>query len=219
MGVTKDEVGNRYVRLLVVGRAGSQGGKAAWACLCDCGTTIAVTGDILRQGHQKSCGCYRKEATRLRQSYHGHSNSGGLKRESRTYKSWQEMWRRCTVPSHISYKNYGGKGILVTEEWADFKVFLSDMGERPPNTSIDRKDGDLGYCKGNCKWSSRVEQSQNRSQCHRITLNGVTHVLAEWCRRLSVDYNKAYRAIVTKGMNPEDVFHAALASETLSTCK
>lgn len=221
MGLVKDEVGHRYERLLVIARAGSQSHKATWLCLCDCGKTIEVSGDVLRQGHQKSCGCYRKEDAQMRFTTHGQSNAGGIngKKCSRTYKSWQEMWRRCTIPDHVSYKNYGAKGVTVNPSWSSFEAFYGDMGDRPQGMSLDRIDGSVGYCKENCKWSTRLEQNQNRSICHLVTIGGETLVLSEWCRRFNVGYFKAYHRIVMKGLDPLTVLEnlPKLETKTLET--
>lgn len=194
----KNEVGNHYGRLCVVSRNGSIDGKAAWLCLCACGKEITVTGDSLRQGKQKSCGCFRSDNTAERFFKHGQSNGGGIKRESSTYKSWQEMWARCTRQSHSSYPNYGGKGIKVCPEWSDFTVFLTDMGDRPVNTSLDRINNEEDYGPFNCRWSTRKVQNRNRSIVRPLTLNGVTKCLAEWCELYGIDYHKAYYRVFTR---------------------
>lgn len=62
-GNVKNEIGNKYSHLTVIARAGSTPrGVALWECECDCGNPnhIIVTGDNLRRGHTRSCGCERR---------------------------------------------------------------------------------------------------------------------------------------------------------------
>ena len=67
-GLVKDEIGNRYGRLIVTKRNGyytSPKGnpQATWDCQCDCGAIATVTGGKLRFGHTKSCGCLQTDTT------------------------------------------------------------------------------------------------------------------------------------------------------------
>ena len=54
-----DEVGNHHGKLVVLERAGSKNGEAAWLCECDCGNKTVVRGSTLRRGEVVSCGCYQ----------------------------------------------------------------------------------------------------------------------------------------------------------------
>lgn len=59
---TIDEVGNKYGRLTVLSRAGSNNAhRALWLCQCDCGKQIVAIGKNLRSGNTCSCGCLQKE--------------------------------------------------------------------------------------------------------------------------------------------------------------
>jgi hypothetical protein len=72
------------------------------------------------------------------------------------------MMDRCTNRNGQNWADYGGRGITVCERWLIFENFLADMGERPPGTTIERVENDLGYEPGNCRWATRKQQSRNR---------------------------------------------------------
>lgn len=101
------------------------------------------------------------------------------------------MRARCNNPKSHAYKNYGGRGITVCNEWDEnFKSFYDwamNNGYKP-NLSIDRIDNDKGYCPDNCRWATRIEQSNNRRMCRHIIYNEVDHTIAEWSRILNVPY-------------------------------
>lgn len=88
---------------------------------------------------------------------------GGLITDHPLYYTFNNMWSRCTNDKTVEWVNYGGRGITVCDEWKDFRTFVSDMGVRPDGDySIDRIDGDKGYCKENCRWATRQQQAENR---------------------------------------------------------
>jgi hypothetical protein len=79
------------------------------------------------------------------------------------YNSWASMRRRCMRPKCKEYYLYGGRGITIDSRWNTFDNFIADMGAKPGKEfSLDRKDCNGNYCKGNCKWSTKLEQAQNR---------------------------------------------------------
>ena len=86
--------------------------------------------------------------------------------ESRTrlYYCWSDMLKRCNNPSNIHYKNYGGRGISVCEDWLqflDFKIWATANGYSEDLT-LDRVNISLGYYPENCRWVTRDIQAQNK---------------------------------------------------------
>jgi len=147
--------GKMFGNLTVLKRCGNIGVHTAYTCKCSCGNIKNIRAASLKRGDTKSCGCLRKIMMARKQMKHGMYNTP-------TYRSWSSMIARCTNPMHHQWKDYGGRGIKVCEEWTIFENFFSDMGERPKGKSIDRIDNDKGYNSKNCKWSTRTEQNRNK---------------------------------------------------------
>lgn len=182
-----DMTGERFGRLLVVARAENRGTVAAWRCLCDCGQEVIRTGGGLRLGQSLSCGCLRREKLVARNV----ANGRGEKAHP-LHEVWRSMIRRCYDRRHISFADYGAKGIGVCDRWRDsFQTFLRDMGDRPEGTSIDRIDSAKWYEPGNCRWADHITQGNNRSNVKKFSLDGEFVSVAEACRRTGVQYQTA----------------------------
>lgn len=158
----KDLTGRRYGRLTVICRAeNTKHGSAQWLCQCDCGNKKIVRSASLN-GNTKSCGCLYKDTReglgRSRRKYECGSNH-------RLYHIWQGMKYRCINKNGRRYKDYGGRGITVCDEWKNnFQSFYewSVANGYREDLSIDRIDNDKGYCPENCRWATALEQRKNR---------------------------------------------------------
>lgn len=151
----KSHAGHRFGRLIVLSDRGGNV-KRKLRFLCDCGVIKTAPLLPVLQGSTKSCGCVRAKG---RVPVHGHTWAGGF---SPTYTTWANMIQRCTNPNKRKFKDYGGRGIAVCAEWRKFAGFLADMGEKPPNLTLDRINNDGDYEPGNCRWATHKQQANNR---------------------------------------------------------
>lgn len=153
-------------------------GKVVWLCKCDCGNFHKVISCNLKSGGTISCGCANKMKFPKINYKHG-------KHKSRIYNIYICMKERCYNPNATSYKDYGGRGIVVCHEWLDdFTNFYNWAISNGYNDtlSIDRINVNGNYEPSNCKWSTSLEQNNNTRRNNYITLNGETHTVSEWSR-------------------------------------
>lgn|SRR5574343_702307 len=125
-----------------------------------------------------------KDAWKERIGYHGMYGS-------KIHTTWRSMKNRCDgTSSQECNKKYHHKGISYCKEWADFIVFLKDMGDSHfDGAQLDRIDNKIGYNKDNCRWVTPKQNSNNRTNNVRIEYNNMTKTLSEWADFLSIPFS------------------------------
>lgn len=131
---------------------------------CECGSVKDYLLTELRGGRILSCGCTRKANLIKSATTHG------LRWHS-LYTVWYNMKRRCYDPSVPQFKDWGGRGIKVCDDWLNnFKAFydwalLNGWRKR---LVLDRENNDGNYEPSNCRFVTYKVSNRNQ---RRITLN------------------------------------------------
>ena len=103
------------------------------------------------------------------------------------------MIQRCINKNILGYKDYGGRGINVCEEWMNkpwtfYEWALKNGYEK--NLTIDRIDNNKGYYPENCRWVNDVVQANNKRNTKKYEYNNEYKTIREWSEILKVDYKK-----------------------------
>lgn len=186
-----NEIGNKYGRLTVESYSHSVRGQSYWNCSCTCGGSLTPRIDGLHNGKVYTCGCSH--------TTHGMAGTG-------VYASWRQMMYRCYNKEHISFPNYGGRGITVSKRWHKFENFLADMGPRGKGLSLERIDNAKNYNKNNCCWVTKKQQARNRRSNRLITFRGRTMCLIEWCEELKLPYMRTYKRLYVQQLPIKKAF-------------
>lgn len=187
-----DITGQKFGRLTAIGIDDTKKTKKTyWICVCECGTIKSVRSDSLKDGSVVSCGCKKREQEKINLTTHyDHMQSG-----TRIYYIWQGMKARCENIHNPRYHNYGGRGIVVCDEWKNnFNSFFKWATENgySKELTIDRIDVNGNYEPNNCRWADIKVQCNNRTSNIKITIGNATKSLKEWCEIFEVDYAKIH---------------------------
>lgn len=191
----KDLTGERFGRLVVIGvsRRVKSGKRERyyWKCKCDCGRIKEVRTDCLTGGLVQSCGCLKKEQNRINLTkFHRHKLS-----HTKLWDTYYSMKSRCYDPADKRYKDYGGRGIKVCEEWKNsFDEFANWAVSHgfDKNLQIDRINNNGDYSPENCRWVTQKENCRNRRSNVLIEYNGKMITLVEFSEIMNIPYKVAY---------------------------
>lgn len=148
----KDLSGQTVGRLKVLEVASHQ--PLCWKCLCSCGREVAVKAQSFSARRVQSCGCLSREGSAQRARNRARHGMW----QSREYLTWRDMRACCNKPNHVRYNCNGAKGIRVCPEWqTSFEQFFANMGVKPENYVLMRKDLTKDYNPQNCVWATKSE--------------------------------------------------------------
>lgn len=185
-GYRLDLVGKKYGRLSVIEEVKTDKKKTVFKCLCDCGNERIVIGTDLSRGRVSCCGCDNGDSRRKIKYLN-----------RRLYEVWKGMKARCRDSKHVSYKNYGGKGIYVCKEWSEsFKSFYDWAMNNgwEPNLTIDRIENSDPYSPETCKWVTKKENSRKTT---RVKLSMEKAAEIRNSNLSSSDLSKVYNVNIT----------------------
>jgi len=148
-------------------------------CRCECGTIKSVWLHSLTTGHAKSCGCLVTK--------HGESYTS-------LYGVWASIKDRCYRVNHQAYNRYGGRGIIVCDEWRNdylkFKAWALSNNYRK-GFQIDRIDNNGDYSPFNCRVATPMENSNNRENTTIVVFNGESIPFSMLLRKEGLLHNYA----------------------------
>lgn len=94
----------------------------------------------------------------------------------RLYQIYKMMIHRCYNIQNKSFKDYGGRGIIICDEWLnDYLTFLDwaeNEGGYREDLFLDRINNDLPYCPSNCRWVTNIFQQNHKRTSVKLLFRG-----------------------------------------------
>lgn len=181
MNKLMNRIGERYGKLVIIKELDKKDFHRQWLCQCDCGNTHIVSSRHWKE--VRSCGCLRKTPKQT-------------KAHIKLRTVYKDMKARCYNKNSVSYKNYGGRGIIMCEEWKnDFMSFYNwaiqngyDENKTRKEQSIDRINVNGNYDPNNCRWISMRQQANNTRKNTFLKYKNTIKTMAQWSRILKINY-------------------------------
>ena len=199
----EDLTGQKFGELTVLGLDNSYVRKRReykWICQCSCGKQISVFAGNLRKGNTTRC---RKCSYKII----GDKSTTLRKYNIRLYGIWSGMKSRCYDENVEHFDRYGGRGIIVCDEWLgnngfeNFYKWAKNNGYKNGLT-IDRIDVNGNYEPSNCRWATNKEQQNNKRTNVFITVDGIEMTMAQAAEKYGVKYG-TLRARIKSGYSPD----------------
>lgn len=170
-------------------------GKKIGLFMCECGKEFETLMTSVNTGNTKSCGCLVGKKLASQNKKHGLSNHC-------LYPVWQSQKQRCTNKNNKAYKNYGARGLVFDKcfddfkNWLDYVLSLEDAMRE--DFTIDRKNNDIGYIKGNLRWTNRSVQMANTrllKKTNKSGYRGVCNCRGKWQASIQFKGSRKYLGV------------------------
>lgn len=193
-----DITGKKFNKLTVIkfDKEKSNNKNKYWICKCDCGNIKSIEGNKIKNGLVKGCGCLR-----------GKNNIKYSIQNKKLYKLWWHIINRCNNKKDISYKNYGGRGIKVCDEWLEYDNFAiwCLKNNYKEGLEIDRINNNGNYEPDNCRFVTRLENSRNKRNSIKYNYKGKLLSLKEIADLNNINYKLLWQKINRDGINIENI--------------
>lgn len=166
--------GKKFGRLTVLEETDKRVRRiVVWKCICDCGNICYLPTSYMTSGNTRSCGCLQKETNGKSSITHNLSKHPA-------YHSYAGAYSRCFDKNNKFYLNYGGRGIVMSEEFiASIAAWCDCLGFPPDDEknkwTVERIDSNGNYERGNIVWATRAQQARNHNRAAN-NKTGVTGV-------------------------------------------
>lgn len=165
-------IGIKYNKLTIIDEVGKNKYGRLFLCECDCPdkNRIIVTLNSLKTNNTKSCGCLKLKQIKNLNKSHGYWRS-------EIYNKWDSIIQRCCNKNNPEYKDYGGRGITICDEWKnDPIIFIKWAFENGfienKRLQIDRRNNNGNYEPSNCRFVTNMENSHNTRLIKRNNKSG-----------------------------------------------
>ena len=124
---------------------------------------------------------------------------------ARLYRIWRHTKNRCYNKNIKQYKDYGGRGITVCDEWTESYIIFRDWAlsnDYKDNLQINRINNDGNYEPSNCNFVTRTVNMRNTRRI-KLSLEKADEI-----RKLYNTGNYTQRDLGRKfGLNQRDIFN------------
>lgn len=140
---------------------------------CECGNKFRGIIGAINSGSIKSCGCYKIQ----RSTTHGAT-------KHKLFSLWNGIIARTTNENEKSFKDYGGRGIIMCDKWLkspqSFFEWCYKNGYKK-GLQIDRINNDGNYDPSNCRFVSHNINARNTRLLKSTNTSGYRGV--SWHKR------------------------------------
>lgn len=175
-------------------------------CKCDCGNICTMSACRIRIGKTKSCGCfkattYKKNCNQTKHGLHRHPLNN----------IWVGMKQRCYNKKNEAYPNYGGKGVVVCDEWLNnlssfYNWAINNGWKSGLEIDKDIKAKQMGvdpliYSPEMCSIVTRKINTNYRVNSVMVHLDGQELPLSLACDKLGLSHTKIYSRMQKNGFD------------------